>query len=263
MTICFLNVNRGEQLSQLLDFLTEKRSQVDVWCFQEVTRVLEGEIYVTPEGILPDFHSTLLRIFLDDFTSYYSIHVKDDYQIDPNIRFDYGLACFIKKNQTSKLIGEPYVWDSPGEHISDGISPRRRLQVIKVADTYIFNFHGLWQRVDGLAKKADSPERQAQLQMLMVFLTPFLKRGEKVILGGDFNLRPDSETLLALQDMGFKNLIDPQIHSSTRTPHYENYLIEPYADYVLVSPQIEVEKFWLEERPVSDHKPMFLRVNQP
>jgi endonuclease/exonuclease/phosphatase family metal-dependent hydrolase len=112
------------------------------------------------------------------------------------------------------------------------------------------NVHGLW---NGMGK-TDTPERIAQSQKIRNFMDTL---NTPKILCGDFNLRPETESLKMLKkDM--KNLVQIYNFPSTRSNHYPKRNEEPFADYVLTCPKITVTHFTVLEDQVSDHMPLLL-----
>jgi endonuclease/exonuclease/phosphatase family metal-dependent hydrolase len=100
--------------------------------------------------------------------------------------------------------------------------------------------------------KTDSLERIARSQKIREFMDTV--RAPK-ILCGDFNLRPDTESVKILE-MGMSNLIQMNNIVSTRTPLYEKD--EKFANYIFTSPEITVVSFKVLNDEVSDHSPLLL-----
>lgn len=113
----------------------------------------------------------------------------------------------------------------------------------------ILNLHGLWQKD---TKKADTPERLNQSAILNEFLTG---RPGKHILCGDFNLVLDGKSMKLLEQ-NRRNLIKEFSISSTRSELYTKPVKQ--ADYILVTPDIEVKTFSVLPDVVSDHLPLLL-----
>ena len=78
-----------------------------------------------------------------------------------------------------------------------------------------------------------------------------------VIVCGDFNVSPESETLTRLKALGLRELVTAGGFPGTRTASYR----KPgrFADYLLVSDEIRVRHFEVLYQPeVSDHCPLVL-----
>jgi endonuclease/exonuclease/phosphatase family metal-dependent hydrolase len=81
------------------------------------------------------------------------------------------------------------------------------------------------------------------------------------IVCGDFNLRPDTESLKQIETSvpGIKNWISLTGAVSTRSQYYPKP--EKFADYIFTSPGIEVCRFEVlsgEQDQISDHLPLLL-----
>ena len=113
----------------------------------------------------------------------------------------------------------------------------------------IFNFHGLWNGQG----KTDTEDRLRQSENIINFLKTL--SGE-IILCGDFNLRPDTESIKIFEDFGLKNLIKDYNIKSTRTSFYEKE--EKFADYIFVSAGVRVMEFKVLPEEISDHAALYL-----
>ncbi len=112
------------------------------------------------------------------------------------------------------------------------------------------NVHGLWTG----RGKTDTPERILQSQVIRTFMDTI---DTPMIVCGDFNLRPDTESL-GMIALGMTDLIKTSGAQSTRTSYYKKE--EKFADYILVSPNIAVKQFAVWPDKVSDHSPLFLEI---
>ena len=112
----------------------------------------------------------------------------------------------------------------------------------------IMNVHGLWNGQG----KTDTPARIAQSQKIRDFMDTI---DTPKILCGDFNLRPDTESLKMLEN-DMNNLIKQHNINSTRTSLYPK--AERFADYMLTSPDITVNTFKVLKDEVSDHAPLLV-----
>ena len=164
-----------------------------------------------------------------------------------------GLAIFVKRGHNIGQQGDPFIFRSRDSMLeNDGRTLGRNLQYVQfVLDEKKFtvsHFHGLWTG-DG---KKDTPSRIEQSQKLRSILDPM--EGAK-ILCGDFNLMPNTESLNILEQ-NMRNLIDEHGITSTRSHHYRK--AERFADYILITPDVEVVKFGVLPIVVSDHLPLYL-----
>lgn len=120
----------------------------------------------------------------------------------------------------------------------------------------IGNIHGIWQPDD----KLDSPGRLMQSREIIDF---FRSRSGPVIIVGDFNLFPDTESIEMFERAGYRNLIKEYNIPTTRNRlAWERYPGNPhyFADYVFVSPEVEIVSFEVINNEVSDHLPMVLEI---
>ena len=112
--------------------------------------------------------------------------------------------------------------------------------------------HGLWQKN---TSKKDTPERLLQSNLIKDFLN---KKDGKKILCGDFNLSIAGDSLKILEK-GMINLIKKYDVKCTRSSFYPKD--DKFADYVLVSKDIEIKEFNVLKNEVSDHLPVLLEFN--
>ena len=101
--------------------------------------------------------------------------------------------------------------------------------------------------------KTDSDARLMQSSNIINTLKDL--EGE-IVLCGDFNLRPDTESLAMIENFGLRNLIKENGVTSTRTALYKKE--EEFADYTLVSKGVTVREFKVLPDEVSDHNAMYL-----
>lgn len=116
----------------------------------------------------------------------------------------------------------------------------------------LINFHGLWNGHG----KLDTEDRLKQSLKVRKFLDGL--NAKRSVLMGDFNLLPDTESL-AILEKGMKNLIKDYGITSTRSHYYKKEI--KFADYALVSPDINIKKFEVLQDTVSDHLPLLLEFN--
>jgi endonuclease/exonuclease/phosphatase family metal-dependent hydrolase len=116
----------------------------------------------------------------------------------------------------------------------------------------VVHLHGLRDRHG----KADTPERRAQAQRIADLVQDVRGPGDLVVVCGDLNLLPDSETFDILASIGLVDLVGT---ADTRTSRYPKPL--RHASYVLVSDPEAVARFdILIEPEMSDHRALVLEV---
>jgi endonuclease/exonuclease/phosphatase family metal-dependent hydrolase len=245
MKIISLNTWGGRVFDGIKKFFSEHQD-IDVFCLQEVY----NKAYGLEKN--PEYQNDMLDFF-NEIKEYIPNHIGI---FNAQIEEHYGLALFIKNNISLLDQGEIFV------HQYKGFVPEgdlgfhsRNLQYISVESGQqkitIMNFHGLWNGQG----KTDTPDRIAQSQKIIDFCNTL--DGEYVLCG-DFNLLPETESLKMIEQTGLINLIKKYNITSTRTSIYTKP--DKYADYVLVSPNIEVIDFKVLPDEVSDHAPLYLEI---
>ena len=105
--------------------------------------------------------------------------------------------------------------------------------------------------------KMDTPERAAQARRFLEMSRQVTEAGDLVILCGDFNVEPGSETLRILAAAGMTELVTGRGFAGTRSSHYRKPV--KFADYMLINDESAVTAFDVVYDPeVSDHCPLVL-----
>src|SRR6185503_9723048 len=224
-----------------------EKTGADIYCFQEVYHEAQGK------------DTTFLDNTDFDHLSYLKSHMQGyDCLYHPHLGDWWGLAMFIKKGIPVIDRGEAYVHKHKGWNYELEVQgyTAKNLQYATIetpsGERTIVNFHGLWNGKG----KGDSEERVKQSENIVAFLKTL---GTEVMLAGDFNLNPTTESLNLLEAHGLRNLIKEYGYTSTRTPLYEKD--GKFADYVFVSGGIEALDFSVLPDVVSDHSPLSLEFN--
>jgi endonuclease/exonuclease/phosphatase family metal-dependent hydrolase len=242
MKLISLNIWGGTVYQDLLDFIKKESTDTDIFCFQEVFDY-PGDNSLT-KGLKSDIYGQLRKI-LDGFEGFFS----------PDEEGKEGIATFYKKDLKIKDKGSFLVHKWPTREAATGGPIGRAFQWITFKrDNIQYNvcqFHGIWQN-----GKTDTPARLKQSKKAKDFLSSL--SGKKIICG-DFNLLPDTESIKILEGEDMNNLIKSFNITDTRESLYKK---EPkFADYVLVSKDINILEFNVLEVVVSDHLPMILVFN--
>ena len=179
------------------------------------------------------------------------------------IASQWGLATFIRDTmpiitQHQGFVHGTFSAAGYGDH------PRSRTaHAVRVFDfdqqvpVVIAHMHGLRD----LAGKHDTPERLLQARKLVDLVQVVAEPGDPIIVCGDFNVLPDSETFKVLGTLGLTDLVQNTGSDGTRTSHYA----KPgrFADYMLVSSAVGVSSFDIVRNPeISDHCPLVLKIDQ-
>lgn len=242
MKIMSLNIWGGHLHASLLDFIKQNQD-VDVFCFQEVYHKATNKISTEDRENHLDIFSELQNI-LPNHAGYFR----------PVVSNIYGIGLFAKNTLDVLNEGEAIIHDNP-HYPGSGPTHKRILQFLEFRSqnqTYcVVNIHGLWNGKG----KSDSPERIAQSHHIRNFINTL---SIPVILCGDFNLNPDTESL-GILEAGMTNLIKTHNITSTRSSFYPKD--GKYADYIIVSPDIKVKDFSVLLNEVSDHLPLVIELN--
>jgi endonuclease/exonuclease/phosphatase family metal-dependent hydrolase len=243
MKLICLNTAGGFVKDKLHDFITKRAADTDIFCFQEI---FDNARVTTLGDIDQDLYTTITKL-LPDHMGYYA----------PSQDDDEGLAIFVKPHLHRTEVGDVFVHRHRNAmENEDRRTLGRNLQYIQFTendhDYMVVNFHGLWSG----AGKTDTPDRLAQSRKIKEFIKT-RARG-KVILVGDFNLGPNTESL-AILEKGMRNLITENGITSTRSHLYK--WPNKFADYAIVSNDVRITRFEVLQNQVSDHLPLLLEFS--
>lgn len=248
MKIITLNTWGGRIYEPLLNFL-KNNQDVDIFCLQEIFHDLDKEVktsdYIIEEDARHQLFKEISKI-IPEHTGYFC----------PVIDRAYGIAIFAKNNIKVIRSGDEYIYKNenynPDSETSDH---NRKLQWIEIKSNekkyLIINVHGHWTA----QFKGDNKERLDQSNKILNIANNF-KDHHKIICG-DFNLRPDTQSI-EMFEKEFENLIIKYKINSTRTELYKKQ--ELFADYVFISKDLEEKDFKVMSDVVSDHTPLYLEI---
>lgn len=243
--ILSLNIWGGNQGKTLLSFI-DAHKEADVFCFQEVYKKAPYRISTDENIVNLDIFSDIQAV-LSDHKGFFR----------PVVEGIYGLATFVRKDIDILGEGEVTIHETLN-YSGRGPTHSRILQWVNCHHSgshpySIMNIHGLW---NGLGK-SDTPSRIAQSNKIRNFID---KISIPKILCGDFNLEPNTESILIISDK-MRNLIKEYEINSTRTNLYSKPI--KHADYMFISPNVSVKIFKVLPDIVSDHAPLLLEVVLP
>jgi endonuclease/exonuclease/phosphatase (EEP) superfamily protein YafD len=225
MKIIFLNTLDAELREPLAAFITQHKSSTDVFCFQECYERAPSFI---AKLLGEDFEAVSARRHLNDFDSF------------SNMTFVRRKLPIVESGVATE---EP---SGLGLFVSV-VTPRGLV--------HICNVHGLVCPFP----KEDTPGRLAQTRELIETFRE--KMGTKII-GGDFNLRENSQSVGNFSNAGYRDLIKDLGIKTTRNELslslYEHKLY--FCDYVFVSEDARVASFVVPAITVSDHLPLILEL---
>lgn len=266
MRIICLNGWGGKLSDALADYV--RTAAPDVLCLQEVVHTPASAKdwldYRDGDHVLPqraNFFRDIAEALPDHVATFCPAAQGDLWDGEKAIPSQWGLATFVRQSyavvgQIQAFVHKDFSPDGYGDH------PRsRNAHAVRLYDfernwpVCIIHTHGLRD----LNGKMDTPERRAQAHKLADLAKAIAMPGDRVVLCGDFNVEPASETFDILADAGLKDLVTGRGHTSTRTSHYR----KPgrFADYMLVNDIVDVKRFEVVTDPeVSDHCPLFLEI---
>jgi len=242
MKLITLNTWGGRVGEPILEFF-QHHSDVDIFLLQEVFHHGTAQTMFHTKENKRLFHD--VSDILIDHLGYFAPAQNDEW----------GLAAFIRKSVAVTDQGDIFVYRTKDAMVGqDGSTVGKNLQYLQIAlgdrKITVMNFHGLWNG----RGKTDTEDRLGQSRKIIEFVKSLT--GD-FILAGDFNLRPDTQSLRMLErELGLKNLIEEHRISSTRTSLYGKP--ERFADYVLLTPGLRVKDFRVLPDEVSDHAALFL-----
>lgn len=239
MKLISLNIWGGHIHQPLLEFVTA-RQDVDIFCLQEVyhnaPKMITNEDRTVQLNILAELHACLPN---------HEVYFR------PVVNNIYGIAALVSKDFQVLDEGEVSIYTNP-DYTGVGPKHSRNMQWINFQAGEqvfsVFNIHGLWNGQG----KTDTPDRIAQAHNIKNFMNTL---HTPKILCGDFNLRPDTESLQIIKT-DLRDLIAENNIQSTRTSYYDKD--EKFADYMFVSSEIMVNDFKVLSDVVSDHAPLWL-----
>lgn len=265
MRLVSLNAWGGNLFEPLLAYLDRVRP--DILCLQEVTEAVDAgpdRVHFREHGFdlgqCPDLFAAVAAL-LPHHRAFFAPSAQGEV-VDgagKGYRSRFGIASFIDRRFA--VIGQAQDFVH-GTYIPDGWGTPpvpRTLQALRLCDAdtgrpfVAAHLHGLRDP----AGKHDTPARAAQAQRAIALLDRVRRPGDAVVLAGDLNLLPDSASFAAFRQAGLVDLVTSRGFTDTRTTLYRKP--QRYADYCLISPEVDVTGFDVPAEPVvSDHRPLVL-----
>jgi hypothetical protein len=173
-------------------------------------------------------------------------------------RSRHGLGQWVSPTLTSDAVHNGFVH---GSFRKDGWGEEpvpRAFQSVRITQDgrtrplTVAHFHGLRDP----SGKGDTNARREQAHKVCALLSRIATPEDDIVLAGDFNVLPDSETIGIFEAWGLRDLVGT---ADTRTSLYAKPV--RHANYMLVSPSVNVGAFEAPESPVvSDHRPLILTI---
>ncbi|MCM2475372.1 endonuclease/exonuclease/phosphatase family protein [Rhizobium sp. CG5] len=264
MRILSLNAWGGTLHAPLMDYLAA--ADPDILCLQEVVSsavaAADWLVYRDRDVELPQRPHLFdeIRAALPGHDgSFHPTSRGELFDGDRAVPCEFGLATFVRRGLP--VIGQA-VGFVHGAFSPDGWGPHpraRNAHCLRVFDydrgfaVTVAQMHGLRD----VAGKGDMPERDAQAEALVALIRQVWPGHERLVVCGDFNVLPESRIFATLAGLGLTDLVVSRGFADTRTSFYR----KPgrFADYMLVTPEVEVVRFDVVEQPeVSDHRALLL-----
>ena len=258
LRIVSINLWGGLAIEPLLDFVREQARGADLFCMQETLAAPERLALAC--GFRTSLYQELVES-LPDFEGVFDQIVSWEESTDDGRRIvvPFGLATFarrtlpIEARRAARILDHEDTLDAvPGLH---PIVRWLQLTELRVpsGSLLIANYHGIARP----GSKLDNDERLEQSRAIRRVLDA---HDGPIVLIGDFNLLPDTESVRLLED-GLRNLVIERAIPSTRSrlnPYFGTPQEQPHADYAFISPDIQVADFQVPDVQISDHLPMIL-----
>jgi hypothetical protein len=230
MRIIFLNCWHGKVWTSLKKFISNQAGKTDIFCFVEVDPGLQAKLGLILHGFTPTYSEGIKTTYLNGIVEGRSIFVKD----------------YIKVVESGTLkIYRPIPTDAGGFLYT-------KLRVGE-KDIFIGSIHGKARP----GSKDDTPVRLKQSDKIIQF---FAGKSEPKIIGGDFNLNPDTLSIKKFEEAGYRNLIkDFKIKNTRNRLSWEQFKnIQYFADYVFTSSEVKINSFKVPNLEISDHLPLIV-----
>ncbi len=232
MKIIFLNAWLGTLKEPLEAFFREHASSTDIWCLEEASHTVREICTRT----LPHHTEAFLRKDILK-PSNNAVHVIE--------QATYAAAsCPVRAHNA--------VLADAGTGTGVGLYTHHTLGT---KDIHILNVHGFpWPG------KLDTEQRMEQSRAFLEYMEQ--KDGVKII-GGDFNMLPDTKSLELLRAAGYRDVIREFGIATTRNryaweQHPGNELY--HSDYIFIKGDVQVKEFTVPTIEISDHLPLILEV---
>jgi endonuclease/exonuclease/phosphatase family metal-dependent hydrolase len=215
------------------DFLQSKTGKTDIFCLQEIGSEEDGFRQLAV-AMLPGYTEVFAEKNLNQHN-----HFTQATYVHPNVQISKQEELF-PRDMTTGL----------GVVTEVGKGSKKMV---------VCNFHGLSRPGD----KLDTHDRLRQSARTIAF---FRTLAIPLMIGGDFNLDYDAESVQMFERAGLRNLIKEHGVKTTRNRiAWEKFPATPqkHSDYVFVSQDIQVTDLQVPEVEISDHLPIILNVELP
>ena len=229
MRIIFLNTWCAKTGKVFFDYIASSSNSVDIFALTEIP---------------PDLFSEL-KSLLPGFNGYY-----DEGLFDITMGVTYGQAVFVRNNLDVKPLNRVFTFKNTPTDVGFA-SPF----IIKnnLGSFCLVNVHGKAKP----GNKFDTPVRLKQSENIIESIKDIR---HPTIIGGDFNLYPNTKSVKMFEEAGYRNLIAGFGIKNTRNEiSWKEFNKKQYfADYVFTSPDVMVKSFEVPYVEISDHLPLIL-----
>jgi endonuclease/exonuclease/phosphatase family metal-dependent hydrolase len=272
-----LNTWCGRSNSFAEDFMMLMQEQPDIITLQEVLEEYSNNTTRTSFNSIPNMSGWLHQNFWDEYEFYYSPRVSSwpPYSIyaadhpgttEKTTYGHWGNMVMWRRDKFSMLTATTkFILGTHDsfDHVDHKTIPVNIQGVVlrdkDGIDLLIGNIHG-WYGGRSYGK-GDSEERIKQSHEIVTFLKSF-QHVSGIILAGDLNIRPQTESLRIIEEEIGDNVITKFNIATTRTELYgiEKRNLEPHANYVFVDNRLKTYSCVVDPgNSVSDHAPIFVR----
>ncbi len=230
MRIIFFNIWHGTLLKELMEYIKEMKGETDVFCFLETDPNLQIKLSEILTGFTPHFYKGIKTDYLGGVHEGRAVFARNNIKV---LNFEkIELFRTYERDAGGMLFAR---LDINGKTLSLGV-------------------------VHGKARPGTKRDTTIRINQSKKILEYFKNINEAKIIGGDFNLMPDTRSIQMFEENGYKNLIKEfKIKNTRNEVSWKNFdNVQHFADYVFVSPDIKVKKFEVPYNEVSDHLPQIL-----
>jgi exonuclease III len=249
MRIISLNTLGGALYEPLIDFVEREALRTDIFCLQEMYR---GVAEVSQRGTHFDLFEDM-SVRLPEFVGSFVPAMRA-----AQGRAEGGEALFVRASHAPTIEHQFIISEfdvSPVNSIEE--SWPIVLQWCSLGTLSVAHLHGLPQP----GHKLDTPMRLEQSAAVAKWVKD---QGRPVVVCGDFNLMPNTESIGRIEQIPLKNLIKefdvrstrPMAHLKKYEPEHRQY----FADYIFASPELKVNHFEVPDVEISDHLPLIVDV---
>lgn len=228
MKTVFLNVWHATRKDELTYFIDQQKLTTDIFCFMEA--------------------DATTREYLRKLLPSYAEHAATK---NVGKRGPIDVALYIK-DSLEVVSTQTLLQDEPNTGLALLAYVKQGEQTFAVVSVHGISFDG--------DTKLDTTSRLVQSRTIIETLQD---SAAPTLIGGDFNLLPETESIALFARAGYQNLVTEYAIETTRNRlAWERYpqTIQYYADYVFASPDVQVDTFEVPRNEVSDHLPLIVEA---